>query len=90
MIDFDRFMQADFALVVRSEIKQIERSIQEIKTECGSCKMWMTDSCPREKRMKVSGGMSICELFQMQPLSEKVISNLQLKIQELDQSIQNP
>lgn len=89
MIDFDKFMQADFARGVQSEIKRIERNIQEIKTECGSCKMWMTDSCPREKRIKVSGGMSVCELFQMQPLSEKVISTLQLEIQTLNQSIQN-
>lgn len=88
MIDLDRFMKIDFARGVQAEISRIQRNIQDIKTTCGSCKMWMTSDCPREKIVKASGGMSVCDIFQIQSLSEKVIQSLEVEILNLNQSIQ--
>ena len=86
MLDIDNLMEADFSRGIQAKVQSIQRDIQELRSTCGSCKLWMTRGCPREKNTKVTGGMRACDLFKIDSLSKKVIENLELEIQKL----QNP
>ena len=46
------------------EIRDLKETINIIQKECGSCKMWITQCCPRESaRHKVSSKEIKCDKF---------------------------
>jgi uncharacterized membrane protein YsdA (DUF1294 family) len=80
---FDNILKADKKRQVIGDIRDKERKINELPTVCGSCDLWMTGQCKREKTKKVSCNMPICSDFKQQKWVTDFISKLQIEISEL-------
>jgi len=69
---FDWAGKLDASLQRVARITELTTAIAHGKTQCGSCKKWMTDDCPREVRSirgeKLGGPGSkspVCDQFDM-------------------------
>lgn len=80
---WDNILKADKKRQIIGDIKSKERKINELPTRCGSCDLWMTNQCQREKTRKVSDGMAICSDFQQQKWVTDFISKLKVEVSEL-------
>ena len=64
-------------------IIEIKEEISNSKSECGSCKLWMTQQCNREKHHKVSCGEKKCEQFNIKTWSSEFIAKKEKELEEL-------
>ena len=80
---WDNILKADKKRQIIGDIRSKERKINELPTRCGSCDLWMTNQCQREKTRKVSDGMPICSDFQQQKWVTDFISKLKVEVSEL-------
>lgn len=63
------------------KIREIKEDILDSKNTCGSCELWMTQQCNREKKHKVSCGEKICEQFE---IKDWVVKHIEKKEKELE------
>lgn len=80
---WDNILKADKKRQIIGDIKSKERKINELPTQCGSCDLWMTNQCKREKTRKVSNSMPICSDFQQQKWVTDLIDKLHTEVSEL-------
>jgi len=80
---WDYILKADTKRQIISDIRSKEKKIDELPKFCGSCDLWMTDKCQREKIKRVSAGMDICSDFKQQEWVTTLISKLQIEVSEL-------
>lgn len=72
------------------EMRQLSDRIRHMTTECGSCRYWMTNDCPREthdnrKGHKVgpSSRATACSKFQMNSYDVKALDEAKAKLAAL-------
>lgn len=63
------------------KIREIKEDILDLKNTCGSCDLWMTQQCNREKKHKVSCGEKICEQFK---IKDWVVKHIDQNEKELE------
>ena len=80
---WDFIAKADKKRQILGDIRSKEQKINELPKVCGSCNLWMTNQCQREKTRKVSNGMPICSDFKQQKWVTDFISKLQVEVSEL-------
>ncbi len=80
---WDFIAKSDKKRQIIGDIRTKEQKINELPKVCGSCDLWMTAQCKREKTRKVSNGMPICSDFQQQKMVTDFISKLQFEVSEL-------
>lgn len=74
-----------------SEIKQLQSDNYRMSNECGSCRYWMTQDCPRETLTnKVSMGQPKCSKFSMDMWTASFIQKNEDKISENQKFLSNP
>jgi len=83
----DAFIKIEKINQIKSEIRTKQNQINDLPTKCGSCSLWMTSDCPKEKHTKVSNGMQICNSFQKAFWIDKTIKKWQSEISELELSL---
>ena len=83
----DAFIRVEKINQIKSQIRTKENQIKELPKKCGSCSLWMTSDCPREKHTKVSNRMPICSSFQKIFWIDKTIDKWQSEISELQSSL---
>lgn len=64
-------------------IIEINEEIFNSKNSCGSCKLWMTQQCEREKHHKVSCGENKCDQFEIKDSSVDFINKKEKELKEL-------
>lgn len=84
---WDNILKADNKRQIIGDIRDKERKINELPTVCGSCDLWMTQQCQREKNRKVSCNMSICGDFKQQKWVTDLISKLHTEVSGLRTSL---
>jgi len=80
---WDIIAKADEKRQIIGDIRVKEQQINSLSKECGSCDLWTTDQCQREKTIKVSCGMPICSDFKQQKWATNLINKLQIEVSEL-------
>ena len=83
----DAFIKVEKINQLKREIKTKQNQINDLPTKCGSCSLWMTSDCTKEKHTKVSNGMPICNSFKKAFWIDKTIEKWQLEISELESSL---
>lgn len=83
----DAFIKVEKINHIKSEIRTKQNDINNLPTKCGSCSLWMTSDCQREKRVKVSNNMPICNSFQKAFWIDNTIQKWQSEISELELSL---
>ena len=68
---------------IKRDILYKENKIKNITKKCGSCSLWMTKNCPKEKHTKVSCEMRTCNSFKKDFWIDKTIEEWKLEIHEL-------
>ena len=63
---WDSILKADARRQAIGDIRSKKKQISKLPTVCGSCDLWMTSQCKKEKTIKVSCNMSICSDFKQQ------------------------
>lgn len=64
-------------------IIEIEDEISNSKNTCGSCNLWMTQQCDREKNHKVNCGEQKCSQFIIKHWSVEFIAKKEKELEEL-------
>jgi hypothetical protein len=80
---WDFIAKADNRRQIIDNIRAKEQKINELPKVCGSCDLWMTNQCQREKTRKVSNGMPVCNDYKQQKWVTDFISKLQIEVSEL-------
>ena len=83
----DAFIRFGKINQIKSQIRTKQNQINDLPTKCGSCSLWMSSDCPKEKHTKVSNGMPICNSFKKAFWIDKTIEKWQLEISELESSL---
>ena len=83
----DAFIRLNKIDQIKSQIRTKQNQINDLPTKCGSCSLWMSSDCPKEKHTKVSNGMPICNSFKKAFWIDKTIEKWQLEISELESSL---
>lgn len=81
--------KADKKRQLIGDIRYKEQKIRELPNVCGSCNLWMTNQCRREKKIRVSDGMLICVYFQQQKWVTDLISKMEIEVVKLQNDLNN-
>ncbi len=89
---FDALMEASDRKHKYFKAKELESDIVNLSRQCGSCENWMIESkCNREASgIKVSCNQSICDKFQMNTFTSKLIYLKREEIQSLNKVLTTP
>lgn len=76
-------------------LKELRAAIQEQENTCGSCNLWMTDSCPRERQDNRKGhkvGPSCkspkCDKHSMNSWDAKRVEGMKAEVIEIETALQ--
>lgn len=84
---FDSILKLSEKSQILDNIQSKKRQISELPTICGSCALWMTIQCNREKTRKVSCNMSACSDFKYEKWVSDLISKLENEVYDLEVSL---
>jgi hypothetical protein len=84
---WDIIKKADTKRQLIGDIRSKEQKINELPKVCGSCDLWMTNQCQREKTRKVSNGMPICNDFKQQKWVTDLILKLNTEVINIKQQL---
>jgi len=83
----DSFIKAGEVIQIKRRIREKQKQIEELPTKCGTCSIWMTAQCPKEKRIKVSMSMPICDSYKKIFWVDETISKWEAEINQLQESL---
>ena len=80
---------------LKDELRKSTRNMTDILSTCGSCRMWMTKACKKERHDNTTGrnygpnSITIkCGEFEISQLSAKSVNTAKLHIADLQQKLQ--
>jgi len=82
---FDAFISASDSFHKQQEIKDLKKQNSNLKSQCGSCSLWMTKQCKREAQKMVTCNDMICSDFSINKWTVDLITNNELTINTLSQ-----
>ena len=75
--------------------RELSQAIRSAETTCGSCDLWMTPSCPRERHSNQTGrwtgpsmGTIKCDKFVMKAWDAKNVEGLRAELAQVTASLQ--
>ncbi len=80
---------------LKDELRKSTRNMADILSTCGSCRMWMTKSCKKERHNNTTGrnyGPSSetikCSDFAISQLSAKSVHLIEIKVTDLQKRLE--